>query len=153
MNIRIDAHNRCCFMSQLPGKQPQEHRAVTLPKHIRLPDKSVDRPRSWRKTRKVSLWPCMHGVMLGIRKWPSLERNDLHDHGGLIEVFPQQRCLLFRLAPPANDLRSPQPDVEQREVLFHRWAKGVTTNVWFSRQPHIATPYSLHQQVFRGNCA
>jgi hypothetical protein len=129
MDIRIDGHHRRSFMPQLPGKEPQEDRAVTLAKHVRLTDKGVDRSRSWRKTLKVGLRPRVHRVMLCIRKRPSIERNDLHDHGGFIEVFPQQRGLLFRFTPPPNDFRSPQPDIEQREVLFHHWAKGVTTSV------------------------
>jgi hypothetical protein len=51
------------------------------------------------------------------------ERNDPHDHGWFIEVFSQQRGLLFRFAPPPNDFRSPQPDVKEREILFHHRAK------------------------------
>jgi hypothetical protein len=74
--------------------------------------------------------------MLCVGKRPALERNDLHDHGGFIQVFLKQRGLLFRLAPPANDFGGPQPDVKERKILFHHWAKGITTRVWSERQPH-----------------
>jgi hypothetical protein len=134
LDIRIDGHHRRSVMPQLPGKEAQEDRAVTLTKHVRLTDESVDRSRSRRKTLEVSLRPGMHGIMLCIRKRLTIERNDLHDHGGFIKVFSQQRGLLFRFAPPPNDFRSPEPDVEQRKVLFHHRAKGVTASVWSDRR-------------------
>jgi hypothetical protein len=117
-------------MPQSPGKEPQEDRTMTLTKHVRLTDESVDRTRSRRKSLKVSLRPVVHGVMLCVCKRLSIERNDLHHHCGFIEVFSEQRGLLFRFTPPPNDFRSPQPYVEQSEVGFLHRAKGVTAIVW-----------------------
>jgi len=152
VDIRIDGHHRRSVMPQLPGKDAQEDRAVTLTKHVRLTDESVDRSRSRRKTLKVSLRPGMHGIMLCICKRLTIERNDLHDHGGFIEVFSEQRGLLFRFTPPPNDFRSPEPDVEQRKVLFHRRAKGVTASVWSDRPRQNPVkrqirPFSLFEEA------
>jgi hypothetical protein len=68
LDIRIDGYHWRSFMPQLPGKEPQEDRAVTITKHVRLTDESVDRSRPWRKILKVSLRPGMHGVMLCVCK-------------------------------------------------------------------------------------
>src|SRR3954468_19647523 len=87
----------------------------------------------------MRLRPDVDGVVLRVRTRPTLEADDPPRHARLVQILAQECLLVVGLAPPANDLRRPQPALQEGHVLRHDGSECVRAHA-----------ISLHAGATRG---
>src|SRR5882762_4095021 len=67
---------------------------------------------------EMRLRPRVDLITLRVSERLSVEQDEFHLHAGLINVRPEQLCLLDGITPPDDHLGCLQPDLELRQIAL-----------------------------------